>query len=64
MVNQEKLATLGAGHTGRKQTKQKTQYLNLIDEQHGPYQTTEVNPGAREWQAVPASHKTPAMLLV
>ena len=48
--NQEwTLATLGTKHTGRKQIKQKTRFIKLIDEQHGLNQKNpEVNSGPRE----------------
>jgi hypothetical protein len=58
--NPEKRATLYTYDTGRRQAKQKTQN----DEQHGPHHTLEVNSGSREGKVLPASYKTPAMLLI
>jgi len=48
MENPETLTTLVTQDTGRRQTKQKTQYNaeNSKDEQHGPHQKPGVNPGA------------------
>jgi hypothetical protein len=51
MDNPEKLATLGRQDTGRRQTKHKRE--NYKDEQKGPHQKPEVNPGARKVCAVP-----------
>ena len=63
MDNPEALATLGTrdtgqsrgtgniGHTGHRTKTNKAQKHNtenVKDEQHGPHQTPEVNPGARE----------------
>jgi hypothetical protein len=54
MDNSEKLAKLGIQDTGWRQTKQKAQYLKQ----------PEVKPGTREGYAVPATYKSPAMLLL
>ena len=53
MENPEKQATLGTQDIGRRQTKEK----------NTTQKTKKMNPGAREWQAVPASYKTPIMFL-
>ena len=63
MKKPETLATLDAQDTGRRQTNTNTQHRN-IKRQHGHHQKPGVNPGAREGYAVPASYKTPAMLLI
>jgi len=65
MDNLEKLVTLGTQDAGWRQTKQKTQHRKLkrrttnerLHQKQG-------NPGAREEQAVPASYKTPTMVLI
>jgi len=50
------------GNTRRRQTKHNTE--NYKDEQHGPHQNPGVNQGVPEGYAVPASHRTPTMLLI
>ena len=52
MNNPEKLATWGTQDTVGRQTKQKTQHRKLKDEQHELHQKPEVNPDAREGEAV------------
>ena len=65
MDNSEKLAKLGIQDTGWRQTKQNAQYLKLkIDKQHGHHQQPAVKPGTHEGYAVPATYKSPAMLLL
>jgi hypothetical protein len=46
----------------RKAQKHNTENKNAV--QHGPHHKFGVNPGAHEGQAVPASYKTAAMLLI
>ena len=62
MDNPEKLAIVGTQDTGRRQTKQKTQHIN--QKQNEPHKKPLVNPGVCERSAVPASYKTPTMLLI
>jgi uncharacterized protein (DUF2235 family) len=41
-----------------------TQHKQQKDEQHRTQQKLEMNPGARQGWAVPASYKTPSMVLM
>ena len=41
-----------------------TQHRQQKDEQHRTQQKLEMNPGARQGWAVPASYKTPSMVLM
>ena len=61
----ETLVTLGTEDARRWQTQHKnTIQKNKKDEQHEPHQNPGVNTGTREEWAVPASYKTPVVLLI
>jgi hypothetical protein len=66
---------LGTQNIGGRQTKEKqsretgnigyTRHRRKTNKRkkHTAQKTKKMNPGAREWQAVPASYKTPIMFL-
>ena len=57
----EVLVKRGTQITRRRQSKQRTQHRKL-KRQYGPHRNPEVNPCAREMQAIPASHKINSFL--
>ena len=67
MDNPETLATLYTQDTGRRQCEKniiQRNTENQTNEQHGPNKKTVVYSGAHEGQDVPASYKTPVVLLI
>jgi hypothetical protein len=66
MDNPETMTTLGIQDTGQKQTRQKRNMTHKTKKMSNRdlHQKLEVNPGACEGLAVPASYKTPTMLLI
>jgi hypothetical protein len=67
-TTQKTLATQDTGwrhkKKNKKQKKPHTQHRQQKDEQHRTQQKLEMNPGARQGWAVPASYKTPSMVLM